>query len=120
MPCLWIKFAYFTEKKKTINLKPNSNEPVLIWNKIDSRIRQATDRPDVLPNWSVIFPSQTTEDMIPDMEFEPPSMPTLPVCNIIRIYSKVEDYEIDNKTRVDTEYEWEKMAAASTSTSSHY
>ena len=24
--------------------------------------------------------------------------------NIIRIYSKVEDYEIENKTRVDTEY----------------
>ena len=32
-------------------------------------------------------------------------MPTLSVCNIIRIYSKVEDYEIENKTCVDTEYE---------------
>ena len=32
----------------------------------------------------------------------------------------VEDYEIKNNTCVDTEYEWEKMAAASTSTSSHY
>ena len=26
------------------------------------------------------------------------------VCNIIRIYSKVEDYKIKNKTRVDTKY----------------
>ena len=32
-------------------------------------------------------------------------MPTLSVCNIIGIYSKVEDYEIENKTCVDTEYE---------------
>ena len=47
-------------------------------------------------------------------------MPTLSACNIVRIYSKVEDYEIENKTRVDTEYEWEKMAAASTSTLSRY
>ena len=39
---------------------------------------------------------------------------------MIRIYLKVEDYEIENKTRVDTEYEWEKMAAALTSTSSRY
>ena len=38
----------------------------------------------------------------------------------IRIYLKVEDYETENKTLVDTEYEWEKMAAASTSTSSRY
>ena len=45
---------------------------------------------------------------------EPSTMPTLSACNI-RIYSKVEDYEIENKTRVDTEYEWEKMAAAMTS-----
>ena len=36
---------------------------------------------------------------------EPPSMPTLSACNIIRIYSKVEDYESENKTHVDTEYE---------------
>ena len=47
-------------------------------------------------------------------------MPTLSACNIIRIYSKVEDYEIENKTRVNTEYEWEKTTAASTSTSSRY
>ena len=45
-------------------------------------------------------------------------MPSLSAYNIIRIYSKVEDYETENKTRVDTEYESEKMAAASTSTSS--
>ena len=44
---------------------------------------------------------------------ERPSMPCLSVYNI-RIYSKVEDYETKNKTRVDIEYEWEKMAAAST------
>ena len=43
-------------------------------------------------------------------------MPTLSACNIIRIYSKVEDYEIENKTCINTEYKWEKMAAASTST----
>ena len=36
-------------------------------------------------------------------------MPTLSACSIIRIYSKVEDYEIE-----------EKMAAASTSTFSRY
>ena len=47
-------------------------------------------------------------------------MPTLSACNIIKIYSTVEDYDIENKTHVDTEYEWEKMAAASTSTSSCY
>ena len=47
-------------------------------------------------------------------------MPTLSARNIIRIYAKVEDYEIENKTRVDTEYEREKMAPASTSTSSRY
>ena len=56
------------------------------------------------------------EDTIPDMEFGTKQY----ACNIIRIYSKVEDYEIENKTRVDTEYKWEKMAAVSTSTSSHY
>ena len=43
-------------------------------------------------------------------------MPTLSACNNIRIYSKVEDYEIENETCVDTEYEWEKMVAALTST----
>ena len=47
-------------------------------------------------------------------------MPTLSACNIIRIYSKLEDYEIENETRIDTEYEREKMAAASTSTLSRY
>ena len=47
-------------------------------------------------------------------------MPTSSACIITRIYSKVEDYEIKNKTRVDTEYEWEKMVAALTSTSSRY
>ena len=47
-------------------------------------------------------------------------MPTLSACNITRIYSKVEDYEIENKTRVNTECELEKMAAASTSTLSRY
>ena len=36
---------------------------------------------------------------------EPPSMPAFSACNIIRIYSKVEDYEIENKTRVNTENE---------------
>ena len=44
----------------------------------------------------------------------------LSACNIIRIYSKVEDYEIENKTCVDTEYEWEKMTAALTSTRYYY
>ena len=44
----------------------------------------------------------------------------LSVCNIITIFSKIEDYEIENKTRVNTEYKWEKMAAALTSTSSRY
>ena len=34
--------------------------------------------------------------------WEPPSMPTLSACNIIRIYSKVEDYEIENKTHAST------------------
>ena len=49
-------------------------------------------------------------------------MPILSACNIIRIYSKVklEDYEIENKIRIDTKYEWENMVAASTSTSSRY
>ena len=47
-------------------------------------------------------------------------MPTLSACNIIRIYSKVEDYEIKNKTHIDTEYIREKMAAASTSASFRY
>ena len=47
-------------------------------------------------------------------------MPTLSACNSIRIYSKVEDFEIENKTCVDIEYESEKMAAASTSTLSCY
>ena len=46
-------------------------------------------------------------------------MPTLLECNI-RIYSKLEDYEIKNKTCVDIEYKQEKMAAALTSTLSHY
>ena len=32
-------------------------------------------------------------------------MPTLSACTIIRIYSRVDDYEIENKTCVDTEYE---------------
>ena len=44
-------------------------------------------------------------------------MPSLSVYNI-RIYSKVEDYETENKTCVNTKYEWEKMVAASTSASS--
>ena len=46
-------------------------------------------------------------------------MPSLSACNI-RIYSKVEDYEIENKTCIDTKYELEKMVAASTSTLSRY
>ena len=42
---------------------------------------------------------------------EPSSMPTLSACNIIRIYSKVEDYEIENKTCVNTAYErkWRQL-----------
>ena len=78
----------------------------------------ASDWPDILPNWSVVFSDQSTEDTIPDMEFGTKQYAffvSVTVCNIIRIYSKVEDYKIENKTRVNTEYEWEKMAAASTS-----
>ena len=48
-----------------------------------------------------------------------------PVCLVIlsayiSIYLKVEDYETQNKMRVDTEYEREKMAAASILISSRY
>ena len=32
----------------------------------------------------------------------------------------MEDYETENKTRLDTSYEWQKMSAASISTSSRY
>ena len=108
VPCLWIKFAYFSERRKR-----------LIWNWILTNpyrsVRRLvpvslSDWPDIVPNWSEIFSSQSSEDTIPDMEFGT----SLSACNIIRIYSKVEDYEIENKTRVDTEYEWEKMVAAST------
>ena len=38
----------------------------------------------------------------------------------IGIYLTVEDYKTENKTLVDTGYEWEKMAAALISTWSHY
>ena len=51
----------------------------------------------------MIFSGQSTEDTIPDMEFGTKHLPILSACNI-RIYSKVEDYEIENKTHVDTEY----------------
>ena len=47
-------------------------------------------------------------------------MSTMSACNSIRIYSKVEDFEIENKMRINTKYEWEKMAAASTSDLSRY
>ena len=40
------------------------------------------------------------------------------MCN--RIYSNVDDYEAVNKMRVDTKYEWEKMAATSISALSRY
>ena len=138
-PCLWIKFAYFSKKRKR-----------LIWNQIQS-LQTCIDLEE---DW---FPYQTGQTFywtdqwyfsvsrqsrhLPRYgiwnqavcllcqhvilsEFtqrqKPSSMPTLSACNIIRIYSKAEDYEIENKTRVDTEYEWKKMAAVLTSTSSCY
>ena len=44
-------------------------------------------------------------------------MPSLSAC--IGIYSDAEDYETANKMRIDTEYEWDKMAAVLISTSSY-
>ena len=47
-----------------------------MWNQIltslyrsGRRLVPIWDWPDILPNWSVIFSSQSTEDTIPDMEF---------------------------------------------------
>ena len=41
-------------------------------------------------------------DLRQTWNLEQPSIPTLSAYNILRIYSKVEDYETENKTRIDT------------------
>ena len=96
----------------------------LIWNRIQTnpygserRLVPVSDWPDILLTDQWYFPVNRRRTRSQIWNLEPPSMPTLSACNI-RIYLKVGDYEIENKTRVNTEYEWEKMAAASTSTSS--
>ena len=76
-------------------MKPNSNEPVWIWKKIDSRITgQTFCRTD---QW--YFPVNRRRTRFQIWNLEPSSMPTLSACNIIRIYSKVQDYEIKNTRR---------------------
>ena len=100
------KICILFRKKETINLKPNSNKPVLIWKKIGSRItiRLARHFAELISDifWSI--------DGGHDPKYGIWNHPVCLLCqhvncNIIRIYSKVEDYKIENKTRVNTEYE---------------
>ena len=85
------------------------------------RLVPLADRPDILPNWSVIFSGQSTEDTIPDMEF---GTKQYTYFVIVIYYQNLlkggETMKLKRKTCVNTEYEWEKMAAALTLTLSHY
>ena len=63
---------------------------------------------------------QSTQGTIPDMELGTTQHASSVSILYTRIYSKVEDYKTNIKMRVDTDYAWKKMAAASISTSSHY
>ena len=111
------KICILFQKKKTINLKPNSLRTHIDLEE-DWFPYQAGQTFCQTDQW--YFPVRWRRTQSQIWNLEPSSMPTLSACNIIRIYSKVEDYKIKNKTCVDTEYEWEKMAAVSTSTSSRY
>ena len=73
-------------------MKPNSNEPIWIWKKIGSCIRLARHFTELI---SDIFPSV---DGGHDPRYGIWNHPACLLCNIIRIFSKVEDYEIENKT----------------------
>ena len=99
MHCLWIKFAYFSEKKKMINLKLNSVRTHIDLEEdwFPYQTGQTFCRTD---QWYFSVSRQRTRSQI--WNLEPSSMPTLSACNIIRIYSKVEDYEIENKTHAST------------------
>ena len=73
----------------------------LIWNRIltnpygsERRLVPVSDWPDILLTDQWYFPVNRRRTRSQIWNLEPPSMPTLSACNIIRIYSKVEDYEI--------------------------
>ena len=69
---------------------------------------QTGQKSHILPNCSVIISGQSTLDTISDMELGMTQYAlSVSVCTYIyiRIYSKVEDYETENKRSVDTEYE---------------
>ena len=68
-----------------------------------------------------LFSGQSTEDTIRETGFGTSQYKHIgTVAAYVSIYSMVEDYETENKTRVDTEYEREKMAVGSILTSSRY
>ena len=64
VPCLWIKFAYFSEKRK-----------LLLWNQIQTNFyRSGIDqfryqKSHILPNWSVIFFQLVNRGHDPWLEF---------------------------------------------------
>ena len=110
------KICILFQKTKMIKLKPNPNDPV------SGRSVSISDWPEIAyfaKLISNIFQSSTGDMRSQTWNLEWTSMPSLSAYNI-RMYSKVEDCETENKARVNTEYEWEKMAAATTLTSSRH
>ena len=93
------KINILFQKKKTINLKPNSKETCIDLEEdwFPYRTGLTFCRTD---QW--YFPVNRRRTWSHIWNLEPPSMRALSVCNIIRIYSKVEDYKIENKTCIDT------------------
>ena len=88
------KIRILFQKKKTINLKPIPYEPVLIWKKIGSRIRLARHFAELI---SDIFLSV---DRGHDSRYEIWNQAVCLLCQcVISEFTKVEDYEIENKTR---------------------
>ena len=103
----------------------------LIWNRIQTNLYRSERRLAsvllsdwleiaYLPNWSDFFLVSRQRTRSQTWNLEWPSMPSLSTYNIIRIYSKVEDYETENKTRVDTQIRVRENGGASTSISSRY
>ena len=100
-PCLWIKSAYFSEKLKW-----------LIWNQIQTNLYRSWRKSASVLDWPEIsYFAKLISNILQLVDrghdprhrnLEHPSIPSLLAYNI-RIYSKVEDYETENKTRVDTQ-----------------
>ena len=104
MPCVWIKLAYFCEEWSW-----------LIWSQILRNLYRLEEDLVSVPVWPEIAYLAKLKTWSQTWNLEWPSMPSLSAYR--RIYPKIEDYETKNKIHVDIKYKWEKMVAASISTS---